>query len=83
MLAAGINGESSFEAEILERTNHCQIWGYDFSVRSFGPQIPALSAYRTHFKAYGLSGTNSHGPNDDPKMYTLQTLMDRNGQRLC
>lgn len=75
----GINGESSFEAEILERTNHCQIWGYDFSVRSFGPQIPTLSSYRTHFKAYGLSGSNSHGPNDKPKMYTLQALMDMNG----
>ncbi|TCD68574.1 hypothetical protein EIP91_010499 [Steccherinum ochraceum] len=77
----GINGESSFEAEILERTNHCQIWGYDFSVRSFGPQIPTLSSFRTHFKAYGLAGGDSHGPNDNPKMYTLQSLMDLNGHK--
>lgn len=27
----GINGESSFEAEVLDRTE-CQLWGYDFSV---------------------------------------------------
>ncbi|KAH8079822.1 methyltransferase domain-containing protein [Cristinia sonorae] len=75
----GINGESSFEAEVLERTQHCQIWGYDFSVRSFGPQIPTFSLRRTHFKAYGLSGKDSHGPQDKPKMYTLQSLMEMNG----
>ncbi|THH18079.1 hypothetical protein EUX98_g9015 [Antrodiella citrinella] len=76
----GINGESSFEAEIFERTKYCQIWGYDFSVRSFGPELPTYSS-RTHFKAWGLSGSNSHGPKDTPKMYTLQSLMDLNGHK--
>lgn len=33
----GINGESSFEAEMLERTSGCQVWGYDFSVNSVRP----------------------------------------------
>ncbi len=28
----GINDESSFEAALLERTQHCELWGYDFSV---------------------------------------------------
>ena len=79
MSTAGINGESSFEAEILERTNHCQIWGYDFSVNSFGPEIPASEKHRTHFHAYGLAGRNAHGPDDDPKYYTLQSLFDMNG----
>lgn len=31
---AGINGESSFEANLLERAPGCQVWGYDFSVQS-------------------------------------------------
>ena len=32
--ASGINGESSFEAELLEKAPGCQVWGYDFSVSS-------------------------------------------------
>ncbi|KAF5339969.1 hypothetical protein D9611_012433 [Ephemerocybe angulata] len=75
----GINLESSFEAEILKYTKHCQIWGYDFSVKSFGPEIPSNQLHRTHFHAYGLGGEDKHGPNDSPPMYTLETLMRENG----
>ncbi|KAF7299064.1 hypothetical protein MIND_00854700 [Mycena indigotica] len=73
----GINYESSFEAEILAHTDHCQIWGYDFSVRSFGPEIPLLQKSRTHFFQYGLAGSDK--PDENPKMYTLETLMKMNG----
>ena len=31
---AGVNGESSFEASLLERAPGCQVYGYDFSVNS-------------------------------------------------
>lgn len=75
----GINGESSFEAEILERAPGCQVWGYDFSVKSFGPEIeedPRL-ALRAHFHPYGLGGADE--PAADPPFYTLQTLMELNG----
>lgn len=75
----GINDESSFEAEVLSKTQHCQIWGYDFSVKSFGPEIPTNLAHRTHFSSYGLGGINKHGPDDNPPMYTLETLMEMNG----
>jgi len=75
----GINLESSFEADLLRTTKHCQVWGYDFSVGSFGPEIPENMLHRTHFKAYGLGGVDAHGPADDPPMYTLQTLMRMNG----
>lgn len=75
----GINYESSFEAEILRNTRHCQIWGYDFSVKSFGPEIPSESLRRTHFRAYGLSGEDKHGPDDEIPMYTLESLMKMNG----
>ena len=37
----GINGESSFEAALLERAPGCEVWGYDFtvtSVRSISPK---------------------------------------------
>lgn len=32
----GINGESSFEAALLERAPGCEVWGYDFTVNSVG-----------------------------------------------
>lgn len=77
--SVGINYESSFEAEILERTKHCQIWGYDFTVKSFGPQIPSSYKSRTHFAPYGLSGQDAHGPDDANPFYTLGSLMRMNG----
>jgi len=77
----GINGESSFEAALLERAPGCEVWGYDFSVNSFGPEIEtsyALKA-RSHFRPFALGGKNAHGPEDDPKYYTLDALMKLNG----
>ncbi|KDQ49958.1 hypothetical protein JAAARDRAFT_42446 [Jaapia argillacea MUCL 33604] len=75
----GVNYESSFEAEVLERTKHCQIWGYDFTTESFGPQIPRLLRSRAHFKPWGLGTKDAHGSGDVQKMYTLESLMKMNG----
>ncbi len=36
----GINGESSFEASLLERAPGCEVWGYDFSVNSVRSVTP-------------------------------------------
>lgn len=82
ILTKGINYESSFEAEILSNTESCEIWGYDFSVTHFGPEIPKPLEYRTHFHAFGLSGSDKHGPDDKPPMYTLESLMKMNGMFL-
>jgi len=77
----GINGESSFEAALLERAPGCEVWGYDFSVNSFGPEIEETSSLkqRSHFFPWALGGRNAHGPEDNPKIYTLDTLMRMNG----
>ncbi|TFK54561.1 hypothetical protein OE88DRAFT_1624747 [Heliocybe sulcata] len=75
----GVNGESSFEATLLQRAPGCKVWGYDFSVGSFGPEIndvPSLKA-RSHFYPYALGAYDS--PTSDPPYYTLQTLMRNNG----
>ncbi|KAH9054313.1 methyltransferase domain-containing protein [Lactarius vividus] len=77
----GINGESSFEAALLERAPGCEVWGYDFSVESFGPEIentPELKE-RAHFFPWALGGRNAHGPDDERKYYTLDALMRLNG----
>ncbi|KAK1219265.1 hypothetical protein PQX77_018032 [Marasmius sp. AFHP31] len=77
----GINYESSFESAILDHTDHCQIWGYDFSVKSFGPEIPESQANRTHFHPYKLGGEDVAAvpEKEEPPMYTLSTLMKQNG----
>src|SRR6266581_2254272 len=75
----GINHESSFEAEVLANTKYCQIWGYDHSVSSFGPEMTNSLRHRAHFHAYSLAGQDKHGPNDNPPMYTLESLMRMNG----
>ncbi|KAF5362615.1 hypothetical protein D9758_009609 [Tetrapyrgos nigripes] len=79
--SVGINHESSFEAELLSSTSNCEVWGYDFSVSSFGPQIPSSLAHRAHFFPYGLAGSDSipsAGDTDGHPMYTLQSLMRMN-----
>ncbi|OCH87648.1 hypothetical protein OBBRIDRAFT_781352 [Obba rivulosa] len=77
----GINGESSFEAELLQRAPGCQVWGYDFSVNSFGPEIERNVSLRerAHFFPWALGAANNHGPATNPPVYTLPTLMDING----
>lgn len=77
----GINGESSFEAALLEHAPGCEVWGYDFTVNSFGPEIegtPKLKE-RAHFFPWALGGHDAHGPEDSPKYYTLDALMRLNG----
>ncbi|KAF2026709.1 hypothetical protein EK21DRAFT_103055 [Setomelanomma holmii] len=72
----GINGESSFEAEILERVPSARIWGYDFSVNGWGKQIPMSQRHRTFFKKIGLGKEDKHDAS--PPFYTLPTLMKNN-----
>jgi len=74
----GINYESSFEATLLSRTHGCQVWGYDFSVKQFGPEIPQTQQYRTHFNPYGLAGWD-HENEQGHKMFALHSLMAQNG----
>ena len=55
------------------------MWGYDFSVSSFGPEIemvPSLKA-RAHFFPYALGARDA--PNEKPPMHTLKSLMAANG----
>ncbi|KZV62011.1 hypothetical protein PENSPDRAFT_266313 [Peniophora sp. CONT] len=75
----GIETDSSFEAELLRRAPGCEVWGYDFSVDSWGPEITgdADLAPRAHFHKWGLGGRDE--PGHSPPMYTLRTLMAMNG----
>ncbi|KAF8122068.1 methyltransferase domain-containing protein [Boletus edulis] len=81
MYSFGINGESSFEADIMKVVPGCELYGYDFSVNSFGPEFelePGLKR-RSHFFSYGLGPKDAFTPADNPKFYSLRTPMERNG----
>ncbi|KAH9171950.1 methyltransferase domain-containing protein [Lactarius sanguifluus] len=76
-----INGESLFESTLLKRGPGCEVWGYDFTVNSWGPEItddPELRD-RAHFKPFALGGTNNHEDHDNPKYWTLDSFMDLHG----
>lgn len=75
----GVDWDSTFEAEILARTHHCEVYGYNAVSTGFGSQIPRAQRHRTHFERYGLATTDQHGYNDDPKLWTLKSLMKENG----
>ncbi|KAF2727529.1 hypothetical protein EJ04DRAFT_594746 [Polyplosphaeria fusca] len=72
----GINGESSFEAEMLERLPSAQIWGYDFSVNGWGAQIAESARDRTYFMKAGLGEKDE--AQREPPFFTLPTLMAKN-----
>ncbi|KAF2641217.1 hypothetical protein P280DRAFT_468869 [Massarina eburnea CBS 473.64] len=74
----GINGDSSFEAEMLDRIPSARIWGYDFSVSKWGPQISTKPEYRsrTFFQKVGIGKIDE--PASTPPLYTLQALMAAN-----
>jgi len=72
----GMNYETTFEAEILDRTRHCQVWGFDYRSNSFGSHIK--NNYRAHFFSWGLSSSDAHESDNNPKLYTLKTLLELN-----
>ncbi|KAF9219871.1 hypothetical protein BS17DRAFT_740073 [Gyrodon lividus] len=72
----GMNYETSFEAGLLERTRHCEVWGYDYRSNSFGSNIK--SNHRAHFFPWGLANIDAHGSNVEHKLYTLKALLELN-----
>ncbi|KAF9877856.1 hypothetical protein CkaCkLH20_04432 [Colletotrichum karsti] len=72
----GVRDESSFEQEMLSRTN-CVVWAYDFSVVDFGEQLQPNHRSRAHFKQVGISGTTDESKS--PPFYSIADLMKMNG----
>ncbi|KAI0070217.1 hypothetical protein K474DRAFT_1713526 [Panus rudis PR-1116 ss-1] len=77
----GVDWDSSFEAELLQRTRHCEIWGHDAVQSGFGGQVPKELKHRTHFSRIQLGPKDSHGAEDNPKIWTLASLMRQNGHK--
>ncbi|KAI0055268.1 hypothetical protein BV25DRAFT_1833324 [Artomyces pyxidatus] len=93
--SVGSPADASFEAEVLARTEFCQLFLYDPSSSSapraltrqdnldLAPEDvedgPWDAHGRVHFKRWGVAGWEAHGPDDKVKLYTLQSLMKANG----
>jgi hypothetical protein len=107
---SGSPADASFEAELLARTRHCQLFVFDHTASSlpralstptplpiaFGEFYSAWdvssspanehdywdsrgTAQRSHFRPYRIAGTDAHATGDNPKTYTLESLMRQNG----
>ncbi|KAH6677915.1 methyltransferase domain-containing protein [Plectosphaerella plurivora] len=72
----GVRDESSFEQEILSRTN-CVVWAYDFTVVDFGEQLDARHRDRAHFEQVGIAGKTD--TTKEPPFYSIVDLMKKNG----
>lgn len=71
----GVRDESSFENEMLSRTE-CEIWAYDYTVVDFGEQLEPQNRPRAKFMQAGISGKTDE--TKDPKFYSIQDLMKMN-----
>ncbi|KAI0798218.1 methyltransferase domain-containing protein [Abortiporus biennis] len=74
----GIDFESSYEAEVLRRTRHCEIWGHDPVQEHFGSHIAGDLQSRTHFTKLQLAQKDESNGDEIPRR-TLQSIMRANG----
>ncbi|KAI1321832.1 hypothetical protein EDD11_000108 [Mortierella claussenii] len=70
----GVNHETRFEGEMLDRTD-CEIWAYDASVSEMGIEAQGP---RSHFKPYFVGRENKVDASGIT-WKTLKTLMEENG----
>ncbi|KAJ7913269.1 methyltransferase domain-containing protein [Mycena leptocephala] len=75
----GVERQSSFEQEILRQSLDCQVYGFDFSVSEWGPELRADTEVnaRAHFFPYKIGAVDNHDAT--PKEYSLQGIMKELG----
>ncbi|KAJ7147281.1 methyltransferase domain-containing protein [Mycena filopes] len=75
----GVERQSSFEQEVLRQSERCQVYGFDFSVSQWGPELRADIAVnsRAHFYPWKMGGVDNHAAS--PKEYSFQGIMKELG----
>ncbi|CAK5271407.1 unnamed protein product [Mycena citricolor] len=75
----GVNHQSSFEQQILRGSKSCTVYGFDFSVSNWGPELVADTAVnaRAHFYPWKITGVDNHGA--VPKEYSFHGIMKEFG----
>ncbi|KAH9985003.1 hypothetical protein F4779DRAFT_322306 [Xylariaceae sp. FL0662B] len=71
----GVGDDSSFEAEMLARTN-TEIYAFDFTTEGFGPEVLKTDE-RAFFEKVAISGNNSL--KDGIEFRTLSRIMGQHG----
>ncbi len=69
----GVANESSFEAEMLARTN-AKVFAFDFSTDGFGPEV-VTGHNRAYFEKIGVRGEDSH--QNGTEFQSLKSIMQR------
>ncbi|KAJ7260905.1 methyltransferase domain-containing protein [Mycena haematopus] len=75
----GVERQSTFEQAVLHQSDNCQVYGFDYSVSQWGPDLLEDTAVspRAHFFPYKIGGTDNHDAS--PKEYTLAGIMKELG----
>ncbi|KIK61066.1 hypothetical protein GYMLUDRAFT_243746 [Collybiopsis luxurians FD-317 M1] len=79
--SVGLNRDCSFETDLLINTNHCKIYGYDYSVKGYSKNLPLTVRHRAEFHPYVLGGVDRPASGKEPAIYTLKSLMEMNGHQ--
>jgi hypothetical protein len=71
-----VGPESSFEIEMVKRTN-CIVFAYDYTVEKMNlKELPPQLQSRIKFQKLGLGGKNK---GEDKRFRTLKEMMEENG----
>ncbi|KAI0640851.1 methyltransferase domain-containing protein [Trametes meyenii] len=76
----GVDSTYSFEATLLQSTRFCELWIYDSTKgEDAASQMPRSVRHRVHFGKLALGAHDRHNEGDDPKTWTLKSLLAENG----
>ncbi|KAJ7053921.1 methyltransferase domain-containing protein [Mycena amicta] len=75
----GVESKSSFEQEILHESEECHVYGFDYSVSQWGPELRNDKTVkdRAHFYPWKILGRDKHDAN--PPEYSLRGIMKELG----
>ncbi|KAJ6614691.1 methyltransferase domain-containing protein [Mycena sp. CBHHK59/15] len=75
----GVERQSSFEQEVLRKSEGCHVYGFDFSLSEWGPELRTDAEVKSqaHFFPYKIGAEDNHTAT--PKEYSLQGIMKELG----
>ncbi|RDW92395.1 hypothetical protein BP5796_01789 [Coleophoma crateriformis] len=76
MYSMGIQNDTSFEQQMMARTN-AELWAYDLSIVDIAPFIHPAFRPRVHYQQIGIAGVTN--PHNVPPYFSIIDLMAQNG----
>ncbi|TEA14312.1 hypothetical protein C8034_v003520 [Colletotrichum sidae] len=75
----GVGGDSSFEAEMLNRSSSAEVWGFDDSVDGWGSDLETGFPNRTHFFKTAVAGYDFYDESDKIEFLSIESIMSKLG----